>query len=289
MTKSQVSKTIQPMKSYARLVLMLALSSILSGQASTPGAAVGKAIGDGVKAFVGAAFPGGDALLGTLDKWLVGRLSLKPEQKQAIKSNADSEKAQADKGQAKPTEATKATAVKIQAAADNLKIASVILYHTNNASRELIIFQTLLTALPADGKITAKISSHWNNAAGELGLIKTELKDAMTKLTDTGVSLALEGLQSAMAGPMTTINKNDNPNGDMTVLREASQKLLDSVSDFDKLGVVLPGQVAAELSAAMADITKQGGGSKLDDLTRNAVNNSIAALPKPVAVPIGKR
>jgi hypothetical protein len=61
------------------------------------------------------------------------------------------------------------------------------------------------------------------------------------------------------------------------------------VSDFNKLGVVLPGQVAAELSSAMADITKQGGGSKLDDLARTAVAKSSAALPKPVATPIGKR
>lgn len=280
MTGARFSKTILPMKSFARLLLMFIFCGALPAQAPTPGAAVGKAIGDGVKAFMNAAFPGGDALLSALDKWLIGKLALKPDQKQAIKNNADAEKAKADMGQVTPTAATKANAAKIQAAADNLKIASVILYHTNNASRELIIFQTLLGALPTNGKVNARISSHWANAEAELGLIKTELKDAMAKLTDTGVSLALEGLESATGGPTTTVNKNDSPNGDMDVLREASQKILDAVSDFNKLGVVLPGQVAAELSSAMGDITKQGGGSKLDDLARNAVTKSAAGLPK---------
>jgi hypothetical protein len=251
-------------------------------QAATPGTAIGTAIGNGVKAFMGAAFPAGSSLLTLIQSWLTKKLS--PQQQTEVAKGADTA---AQNAKTSPTSKVAPQVAAMQNAAQVLQYTSVVLFHANNAT---VIASSMLSTVnaigPSEKLPLSDLGSKRDDLKTELSALDPNGNLAKNRptISDTAVLGALQQLEQVTptnSGPFETVQDNLTANGDRSVLRSALEKIVTMTEQFNNLATVLLGSTGTEISTAVNDFKSAGGSSKLDQITEDALNQAKAKIPVP--------
>jgi hypothetical protein len=260
--------------SYGLILWLLGTGAVMAQDA--PGESVGKAIGNGVKAFANSVFPGATPLLDLLGTWLKAKLTPKDADKAKLTpQQADQIKAGAQDLQKEQSKSLTDAKAQLQTAADVFKLTALILGRTAEASANILAMQALLDQnQDALNLPMAYINEKWTNAKGQLIGIDSDpvIQEARKNIADSSVQNALLGLSKILKGPITNVSDNLGPKGSRKILDRNLTGIKTELDNFNRIGVVLLGSSGTAIDKILN--LKALGGSQLDQQLEQTIRNA---------------